>query len=957
MNEDNDIDNNDINIPNTSSSPLNPSPDTITNIPSSSPSDMPITLTELQHQPQTGFIDTFNPLKLRANPQSQPSLQDIQPSFTQSQLSSSNLTQKFHSQLKLIDERSESTRLEHEAQLKQLQAIESTLPLDQRLTHSNREIKKNAYKDLTEMCLINFDSSTDRNDFIEAFSPWIKYCIEETNAYVLAEALNFFITFNTVFPEQNEHCIKDFLDNFERIVSYGVASINECCRRIVFMFIKERKSFGSVLNMLMRCLNNNSIKLLKFVIDVYGEMIDERMVNDVYLKGVFEKFIRLNDGIVGNNKYSEKRKLYVKIISLIYEHIEDDVSVVKKHNKINSIKEIEGILKKLKKVKGKTLYRLYPNDVNSAEGTDVQTVHEHTQQDTYDSNNNNNNNSSSSNQIQNTTGNNNDNVPPEEVSDILVVFPDCFYEYHFKTNFQEKLSILEDTNKRFQHVKHIKPTNTNTNNISNYNDIYKITNISIDDSNILIHFEGIKLLKHLCRLLTSNIHQHKLKLLLESSFHKFNNKKSLIKNELFSLFDTIIEHNCFASCDVFISFALSFCTTNKKITAIVKQNILEYLKLLLKRKVHIIHDKHLLSFSKSIVDVILNEASSTVKDVCSDLLVVIKGKVKDAKGFEKVVKELPSYRKKVIEEGNDNLNGHVVVSEGNYKRNLRKVKSSLSVNRGRDRSVNKSFKGENSESKSKRTESRLSAVSTPKKNDKKFKSKKLLNNKERNNDNDNNNSSSIVGSKNEINNIKQIKHVVTTDNEIDNSLYNNDNTHMNINDNDYNDDNCDDNEVLTKEVKLHTNNNNVDNDNNDYNDGSHLETSPPTNLSQSINQRKDTLEQQISQFNLPTIDDYSKTLSTDFLTFVNTITSSSSSENLSTHFQIIFSILSKLIERLQTLAPSDGSVLFNLIKRILRIVILVPCIDEIEGSTPLEVSQLETFLSKVKAAYSNDDAF
>ena len=968
MNEDNDVDNNDdINIANTSTSP---SPDTITNIPSSSPLDTPITLTELQHQPQNGFIDTFNPLKLRANPQ-----QDVQPSsFTQSQLTSSNLTQKFHSQLKLIDERSESTRLEHEAQLKQLQAIESTLPLDQRLTHSNREIKKNAYKDLTEMCLINFDSSSDKNEFIETFSPWIKYCIEETNAYVLAEALNFFITFNTVFPEQNENCIKDFIDNFERIVSYGVASINECCRRVVFMFIKERKSFSNVLNMLMRCLNNNSIKLLKFVIDVYAELIDERMVNDVYLKGVFEKFIRLNDGIVGNNKYSEKRKLYVKIISLIYEHIEDDVSVVKKHNKINSIKEIEGILKKIKKVKGKTLYRLYPNDISSAEGTDVQTVHEHnTQQDVYDSHGNNNN-SGGGDRVQNTisnSNNNDSNVPPEEVSDILVVFPDCFYEYHFKTNFQEKLNILEDTNKRFQHVKHIKPSNTNTSNISNYNDIYKITNISIDDSNILIHFEGIKLLKHLCRLLTSNIHQHKLKLLLESSFHKFNNKKSLIKNELFSLFDTIIEHNCFPSCDVFISFALSFCTTNKKITAIVKQNILEYLKLLLKRKVHIIHDKHLLSFSKSVVDVILNEASSTVKDVCSDLLVVIKGKIKDAKAFEKVVKELPSYRKKVIEEGNDNLNGHVVVSEGNYKRNLRKVKSSLSVNR-RERSVNKSFKGDgDSGSKSKRKDSRLSAVSTPKKNEKKFKGKKM------GGDNCDDDDRLGVGRKKEVvNNIKQIKHVGDTgDNEIDSSLYNNnnnnndndthmnENTQMNMNDNDNDDDNGDDNnEVLTKEVKLHTNNNNNGsnivvntnhNNNNNNNNDSHLQTS----LSQSINERKDTLEQEISQFTLKQINEYSSSVTTDFLSFVNTITLSSTSENLYTHFQIIFSILSKLIDRIQVLVLTDTSVLLSLIKRILRVVILAPCINDIEYCTPIESSELEAFLSKVKKAYGNNDAF
>ena len=60
------------------------------------------------------------------------------------------------------------------------------------------------------MCT-NFNNDEDnREKAFECFSPWVKYCLEETNSYVIPESLNFFILFNTLFPHFLSVSIKDF---------------------------------------------------------------------------------------------------------------------------------------------------------------------------------------------------------------------------------------------------------------------------------------------------------------------------------------------------------------------------------------------------------------------------------------------------------------------------------------------------------------------------------------------------------------------------------------------------------------------------------------------------------------------------------------------------------------------------------------------------------------------------
>ena len=110
------------------------------------------------------------------------------------------LNSKLVQQIKLIDETSENNRKKEEKNQIKLKEIENTLQLDERLTHKNREIRKNAIKELCEMCTNFNNDEENRQKAFECFSPWVKYCLEETNSYVIPESLNFFILFNTLFP-------------------------------------------------------------------------------------------------------------------------------------------------------------------------------------------------------------------------------------------------------------------------------------------------------------------------------------------------------------------------------------------------------------------------------------------------------------------------------------------------------------------------------------------------------------------------------------------------------------------------------------------------------------------------------------------------------------------------------------------------------------------------------------
>jgi hypothetical protein len=264
-------------------------------------------------------------------------------------LDTSILNTKLDQQIKLINEKSENNRIEEEKNQLKLKEIESSLQLEERLKHENREIKKNAIKQLCEMCASFNSEEDDKQKFFEFLSPWIKECLEQTNSYVIPESLNFFILFNSIFPHFLTSSMKDFFNNVERYVNFGISSINENCFKIFFLIFQDKKLFSQCLNEIIKLLNSPYIKMVKFLNGLLVTMIENNIMPENYVKIFFEKLI--NIFVKMPPKLTEKKKIYTKLLTYIYNNIDDDYNIIKNNIKLSSYKEFDSVFSKIKKIK------------------------------------------------------------------------------------------------------------------------------------------------------------------------------------------------------------------------------------------------------------------------------------------------------------------------------------------------------------------------------------------------------------------------------------------------------------------------------------------------------------------------------------------------------------------------------------------------------------------------------
>ena len=840
-------------------------------------------------------------------------------------LDTSMLNSKLVQQIKLIDETSENNRKKEEKNQMKLKEIENTLQLDERLTHKNREIRKNAIKELCEMCTNFNNDEENREKAFECFSPWVKYCLEETNSYVIPESLNFFIHFNSLFPHFLSSSIKDFFDNIERYINFGIQSINEKCFQILFMLFQEKKIFGQSLN---------------------------------YIRILFEKIINIYSKT--NAKLGKKRKIYADLLIFIYNNIEDDYNTIRSNLKISSLKEVDLLFNKIKKNKeNKYKFRLY-NEPNLETSINAK------------SNNNNKINKTPEKKVKNnekkekTEKNNindliiNTNKNPD-VNDILSVIPNGFFEYHFLTQFQAKIKLLESTNNILSKVKTIKDKE------KNLIDVYRTINYSIEDSNILIHLEGIKLLENICRLVQNFINTQKLKLLLETCFDKLKDKKSLVKSELFSLFNMVIENRCLEA-EKFILFILQFCTNQKKDNSQVKMGLLEYIKYLFLQQnnvlfyeVNKIKEKDLLNFVKKTVIIIQKESLSSVKDLCSDLLIIIKRRVEDEDYFSELISELPNYRKKIIKD-----EGIEEKEEGEYKKNLRRIKSSYSFSKTKYNSGFRKnhFNIDNSDKKEKERNN---------------KHERQRSNFERNNSTDKINISFSHGKNRIIKNNLNKKET----NKDKNKSKNNTRTNFNIKSktgglakfnpknikNKQNNNNSSNKKAKNNNKENTTNENtNKENDNNEtefYNNKPNKRKNKEENNS-NVERKKENLLDNIHNLDINDIEKYSKVMINDFLIFVKKVCNDEKKEeDLAYHFNLIFVIFEKFLYRIIVLLNKEKKdkiiklkkLLDDFIGNICKVIIITPCIEQIKGSNQFDITLLETFMEKIKEFSLNKEKF
>ena len=178
-----------------------------------------------------------------------------------------------------------------------------------------------------------------------------------------------------------------------------------------------------------------------------------------YIKILFEKLINVYIKI--GTKLTEKKKIYSKLLIFIYNNIEDDYNTCIKNNiKLKSYKEIDALFYKIKKNKKDYKYRLYPKIEYNIDNNNEASLN----------NINNNNNFSEKkiskktpekrkNEIKNKDNLNNlilaNNNNPD-ANDILSVLPNEFFEYHFLTQFQAKIKLLEEANTILNKIKNIK---------------------------------------------------------------------------------------------------------------------------------------------------------------------------------------------------------------------------------------------------------------------------------------------------------------------------------------------------------------------------------------------------------------------------------------------------------------------------------------------------------------------
>ena len=814
-------------------------------------------------------------------------------------LDTSMLNSKLVQQIKMIDETSENNRITEEKNQLKLKQIENKLQLDERLTHKNREIRKNAIKELCEMCANFNNDEENKQKAFECFSPWVKYCLEETNSYVIPESLNFFIIFNSLFPQYLSTSIKDFFDNIERYINFGIASINDKCFKILYMIFQDKKLFS-------QCLN--------------------------YIKNLFEKLIKLYSKMT--SKSGKKRKIYSDIILYIYNNIEDDYNTIKNNIKLDSFKEVDNLFYNVKKNKeNKYKFRLYNDEIIN---TDI-------------SLNNKNNNSKinktpekklekkiekkEKNNIKDLIINTNINA---DANDILSVIPNELLEYHFLTQFQTKIKLLETTNNILSNIKNIKDKE------KNLVDIYKIINYSIEDSNILIHLEGIKLFENICRLVQNSINTPKLKLLLETSFDKLKDKKSLVKNELFSLFNMIIENKCLES-DKFIIFILQFITKQKKENFQVKMGLLEYIKYIFLQQNNIIFyeinkikEKELFNFVKKIVQIIQKESLSSIKDLSSDLLIILKRRVEDEDFFYEIISELPNYRKKIIKE-----EGVMNNEEGEYKKNLRRIKSSYSFSKTkystgfRRKNLNLNI---NSGTKKDKDEIRHERHKSMKSNhfERNYSSDKIIN-------------TSFTNGKN----VKLKNNLINKKSQ--NKIKNSTKTNFKINI-----------KSQTGGLNKFNQNKKMANTGNIKNNTSKKNNKNNENIN--INKKKDNLLDNIHNLDMNSVEKYSKVIISDFLVFVKRVCKEEKKEeDLSYHFNLIFIILEKILYRIIVLLNENKEnkdkyiklkkLLDEFIRNISKVIILAPCIEQIKGSNKFDITLLETFMDKIKDFCLNKEKF
>jgi hypothetical protein len=343
-----------------------------------------------------------------------------------------------------------------------------------------------------------------------------------------------------------------------------------------------------------------------------------------------------------------------------------------------------------------------------------------------------------------------------------------------------------------------------------------------------------------------------------------------------------------------------------------------------KKQINEISEKDYLYYTKKIINIIEKESLSTIKDFCSDLLIIFKRKINSQRTFYELIDNLPTHRKKLIQTEEKNE-----MNESIYKKNLKQIKSSYSFSNVKKRNRNtrslcnlnysnsncSSFRNDSFSNNSINNIKKLNKINIKMSNQNTFKNNNL-----------NKLNISVDNSSKRKSKIKNIK------NENDIKLINK----TEIGENNMN--------TINEKINNNTNKSNIN----------------------SLTERKNALLKSIENITEDTIDKYSKIIIKDFLVFVQKVCKQKN-EDLSSHFELIFMIYEKIFNRIIIIMNENQNKKQNIIKYkklidelmnyLSKILILTPGIQQIKGSKKFNILLLEKYLCIFKNMCFNKEKF
>lgn len=614
----------------------------------------------------------------------------------------------------------------------ELQKIEETLKLDKRLTHEKWQIRQNAYKQVSDLIInsnkllngymrnpekVSMEISLEEIvEVYNSFYPWMKYIIMDLNISSLQRGLETFRTFLFLIPpslHQFEKIKKDlisqFSDELEKLAGYNKLGINRIIKDI-FRFslnindglpmhdnypVSVNTSISFIIDIFKRMNTSVNVKYITFCTRLLAEIAYSQytlIMNYDFPRVLLDESTVLWVNCSQDFKLTEKRKIAQQLLTCLLNCINDSNASLKKNLKSLQflpsalMTDFDRILVKRNLIENpKSLFNegLFGEDEHLEQV--IPSQHQEKIKLTNSIN-------VTANLVKSKSISGFKSTKKEEpvvkqqrfcinskVNTIYDFFSEDFFKLPYFKDFHQRKNLLTSVNETLLSIDFIKLTHSNefqidshlVTSIFNHHWLKELLNIIhyvIDDLNILVYIEGIKLFTTLVEGLSlmlklpkykvkANLFVYykqipKVKLILNSVYDKFKDKKTNVKVEVFKLFDTIKQEHIFESSYTFLNHILNFSVNNKNPQ--VKLSLLEYISSITDYGHKTTKDDDAVIFVKLLCDLIKKETISNIKDVSTSIMLSIRDlELIQPEQFRALVKSLHPIRRRMIL-GNEN---------------------------------------------------------------------------------------------------------------------------------------------------------------------------------------------------------------------------------------------------------------------------------------------------------------